>query len=275
MADIDKITVDGVTYDIVDPTVLQTAPNVTSYYYWRPLLVGASSSSTEGFTPTTKTDQTYMFKTLEVKPSTGTIRCGNLHLYNDTNTTEINVDSNMSADTTLTLPSSSGTLALTSDIPSAELPAIASGDAGKALVVNSGETGVEWATVSGGGGSSIKYGTSSSPGTTVDTLYLEELTGSNAGLYNGFKGIDVNNLLASYSNTANSIVQLSHTATQDCWAFATGSSANYKVQIDGVTVSNDASFIVPLKAGQTITSSANGSQQGAEKNVLKIYGVKS
>ena len=32
----------------------------------------------------------------------------------------------------------------------AELPAIASGDAGKVLSVNSGETGVEWATPSGG-----------------------------------------------------------------------------------------------------------------------------
>ena len=36
-----------------------------------------------------------------------------------------------------------------SDIPAAELPTISSGDAGKALVVNSGETGVEWATVGG------------------------------------------------------------------------------------------------------------------------------
>ena len=35
-----------------------------------------------------------------------------------------------------------------------ELPTIASGDAGKVLTVNSGETGVEWTTVSGGGGSS-------------------------------------------------------------------------------------------------------------------------
>lgn len=36
------------------------------------------------------------------------------------------------------------------DIPAAELPTIASGDEGKALVVNSTGTGVEWGTVSGG-----------------------------------------------------------------------------------------------------------------------------
>lgn len=36
------------------------------------------------------------------------------------------------------------------DVPK-ELPAIASGDAGKVLAVNSGETGVEWVTPSGGG----------------------------------------------------------------------------------------------------------------------------
>lgn len=37
------------------------------------------------------------------------------------------------------------------DKPAAELPTIASGDEGKALVVNSTGTGVEWSTVSGGG----------------------------------------------------------------------------------------------------------------------------
>lgn len=44
-------------------------------------------------------------------------------------------------------------IAMQSDIPAQELPTISTGDAGKVLTVNSGETGVEWAT--GGGGSSI------------------------------------------------------------------------------------------------------------------------
>ena len=40
------------------------------------------------------------------------------------------------------------TIARVSDIPADELPTIASGDAGKVLTVNSGETGVEWTTIS-------------------------------------------------------------------------------------------------------------------------------
>lgn len=39
--------------------------------------------------------------------------------------------------------------------PVKELPAIAAGDAGKVLSVNSGETGVEWTTPSGGGGDAV------------------------------------------------------------------------------------------------------------------------
>lgn len=38
-----------------------------------------------------------------------------------------------------------------------ELPPIESGDAGKVLTVNDGETGAEWAAASGGGGSSNTY----------------------------------------------------------------------------------------------------------------------
>ena len=58
-------------------------------------------------------------------------------------------------DITSNVVSIDNTVALKSDIPAAELPTIASGDAGKALVVNSGETGVEWATV-GGGSDNVK-----------------------------------------------------------------------------------------------------------------------
>lgn len=41
--------------------------------------------------------------------------------------------------------------------PASGLPAIASGDAGKVLTVNAGETGAEWASPAGGGGSVIIY----------------------------------------------------------------------------------------------------------------------
>lgn len=49
------------------------------------------------------------------------------------------------------LTNDSGFITL-SDVPK-ELPTISTGDAGKVLTVNSGETGVEWATGGGGGGS--------------------------------------------------------------------------------------------------------------------------
>lgn len=43
------------------------------------------------------------------------------------------------------------------DLPSDELPAITTGDAGKVLAVNSNEDGVEWATPASGGGSGTTY----------------------------------------------------------------------------------------------------------------------
>lgn len=53
--------------------VEQFAATPSSYTYWRPLLVGASSNASEGFNPSTVTDKTYAFKTIECQPSTGTI----------------------------------------------------------------------------------------------------------------------------------------------------------------------------------------------------------
>lgn len=57
-----------------DTKVTQTAVTASSYTYWRPLIFGASNSSTEGFSPSTVTDQVYATNTLSVQPSTGTIR---------------------------------------------------------------------------------------------------------------------------------------------------------------------------------------------------------
>ena len=64
----DKPTIPG------DTKVEQSSQTPSSYTYWRPLLVGASSNATEGFTPTTVTDKAYTFKTIEVQPSSGTIK---------------------------------------------------------------------------------------------------------------------------------------------------------------------------------------------------------
>ena len=57
-----------------DTKVTQTAVTASSYTNWRPLVFGASNSSTEGFSPSTVTDGTYTTSVFSVKPSTGTIR---------------------------------------------------------------------------------------------------------------------------------------------------------------------------------------------------------
>ena len=57
-----------------DTKVTQTVATASDYTNWRPLVIGASNSATEGFTPTTVTDQTYAFNTISAQPSTGTIR---------------------------------------------------------------------------------------------------------------------------------------------------------------------------------------------------------
>lgn len=57
-----------------DTKVTQTAPAASSYTNWRPLVLGSSNNSTEGFTPSTVTDSTYTFSTITAQPSSGTIR---------------------------------------------------------------------------------------------------------------------------------------------------------------------------------------------------------
>lgn len=109
-----------------------------------------------------------------------------------------------------------------SDIPAAELPSITVGDAGKVLKVNSGETGVEWGTVSGGttytAGNGINIvGTTISADTLVmatktDLTYKQNnlTAGSNITLVNGVisatdttytagTGIDITNGVISLS----------------------------------------------------------------------------
>ena len=54
--------------------VAQTTAAASGYTNWRPLIIGSSNSSTEGFTPTSVTDQVYAFSTISAQPSSGTIR---------------------------------------------------------------------------------------------------------------------------------------------------------------------------------------------------------
>ena len=57
-----------------DTKVTQSYKAYSGYTYWRPLVIGYSSGSTEGFTPTDQTDLVYTFSNLSVQPSTGTIK---------------------------------------------------------------------------------------------------------------------------------------------------------------------------------------------------------
>ena len=98
-----------------DENVKQQYQAESGYSYWRPLLVGKSAASSEGFTPSTVTDQTYTFKTLEVQPSTGTIRMGVASMFKGSYESKIS-PTTLTADRTITIPDKSGTLALTSDI---------------------------------------------------------------------------------------------------------------------------------------------------------------
>lgn len=60
--------------DFSNDKVAQTAVKNTDYSDWRSLVWGASHSSTEGFTPTSVTDNLFSTNTLSVQPSTGTIK---------------------------------------------------------------------------------------------------------------------------------------------------------------------------------------------------------
>ena len=57
-----------------DTKVTQTAINASDYTYWRPLVIGNSNSSTEGFTPSSVTDGVITTATITCQPSSGTIR---------------------------------------------------------------------------------------------------------------------------------------------------------------------------------------------------------
>lgn len=59
---------------VSDTKVTQTYATASSYTYWRPLVIGYSSGSSESFTPSTQTNSVYTFSTLKVQPSSGTIK---------------------------------------------------------------------------------------------------------------------------------------------------------------------------------------------------------
>ena len=100
-----------------DAKVYQQYQAASGYTYWRPLVIGKSSNGTEGFTPSSTTDQTYVFTTLQVQPSSGTIRMGGASMFKGSYESKVS-PTTLTADRTVTIPDASGTMALTSDIPS-------------------------------------------------------------------------------------------------------------------------------------------------------------
>jgi len=89
------------------------------------------------------------------------------------------------------------TVAMKTDIPEDELPTIASGDAGKVLAVNSGETGVEWITAgSGGSDNVIIIQRSNIPVNKAESNWSDE------------ERFAFNTLLSLYNDTLNKIVYL-------------------------------------------------------------------
>ena len=100
-----------------DTKMTQTAATASGYTYWRPLVIGMTSGSAESFSPSTTTSTSYTFSTLKVQPSTGTIRFGKASLYSGSYTTSLSPET-LTANRTVTIPNKSGTMAMTSDIPS-------------------------------------------------------------------------------------------------------------------------------------------------------------
>lgn len=98
-----------------DEKVLQQYQSESGYSYWRPILVGKSASGTEGFAPSTVTDLTYVFRTLEVQPSTGMVRMGGVSMYKGNYESKIS-PATLTEDRTVAVPDKSGTMALTDDI---------------------------------------------------------------------------------------------------------------------------------------------------------------
>lgn len=72
-ADITGLGIPG-TDTNTDTKVTQNAVKDSDYTNWRSLVWGSSNSATEGFSPTTVTDQLFSSASLSVQPSTGTIR---------------------------------------------------------------------------------------------------------------------------------------------------------------------------------------------------------
>ena len=82
-----------------DTKVAQTYTSESDYTYWRPLVIGYSSGSTEGFTPASTTGTTYTFSTLTCQPSSGTIRAKHFKVIGGTSSQFLKADGSVDENT--------------------------------------------------------------------------------------------------------------------------------------------------------------------------------
>ena len=214
-----------------DTKVTQTAATPSSYSYWRPLIVGYSSSSTEGSSPTTQTDTTFTFNTLTVQPSTGTVRAGKYSLYSG-NYTAVLSPATLTANRTITIPDKTGTVALISDIPTVP-SSTGSGTTGISIADHSTATiyGVSSSTtsVTGVDGSTSVYGVKS--GTNSTTTASKASGGNGTAPSWTFEEISIPNVTATGSASSwtfeeKTIPNVTSAGSASSWTFEEKSIPN-------------------------------------------------
>ena len=82
-----------------DTKVTQSYASASGYTYWRPLVIGYSSNSNEGFTPSGTTSTTYTFSTLTCQPSSGTIRARHFKVIDGTSSQFLKADGSVDDNT--------------------------------------------------------------------------------------------------------------------------------------------------------------------------------
>lgn len=247
----------GTTFATGDTKVTQTAATASSYTYWRPLVIGMSAGSSAGFTPSTTTDTTYTFNTLEVQPSTGSIRVGNLVLYKGSYTATLTPET-LTANRAITVPNKAGTIALTSDIPSVPAWALESSKPS----YNFSEIGSKPTTISG-------YGiTDAYTKTEVDNKVSAVLR------YKGVKATVAN--LPTSGNTTGDVWHVTATSGEYAWDGTEWQELGTAISIPAATGSATTGISIADHSSTSIygVSSSTTSVTGVSGST-SVYGVKS
>ena len=247
----------GTTFSTADTKVYQSYKTASEYTYWRPLLIGYSSGSAASFTPGDQTNLAYTFATLKVQPSTGTIRINNLALYKGSYTTTF-TPTTLTADRTITIPNNTGTMALTSDIPSVPAWALESSKPSYTF----SEIGSKPTTISG-------YGiTDAYTKTEVDNKVSAVLR------YKGVKATVAN--LPTTGNTTGDVWHVTATSGEYAWDGTEWQELGTAITIPAATGSNTTGISVADHSTTSIygVGSSTTSVTGVSGST-SVYGVKS